>query len=100
MNLKHLAALHRNERIDSITICHLDSALTAMLGAKRGRVRLSHDTMRKQRRKHDELLIEEYEIIEAALRLGEYRRDDDATMVVLFVDTVRFNVNRRGKLTP
>jgi hypothetical protein len=92
MHFPHLEGLYHARRTDTLIVCHIDNGLAAKLGASRGRVLLSYDTMRKQAEKHPDLECEHYKVLPFALDSGEYRHDKSAGgALIVYVDTIRYN---------
>lgn len=98
MNLIHLRALLASERIDPLIVCHIPNPLAALIGATRGRVLLSHDTVLKQLSHHGDLTIDDYRVLPACVTMGEYRQDTPRTVVINFVDEHLNGANYRAAL--
>lgn len=98
MNFAHFEGVFTNARRDPVIVCHIPNALAAMLGARRGRVLLSHDTMEKQHRHHPDLTLDDYRVLEATLMMGEYRQDTPCSAMVTYTDTVYLDRNYRAAL--
>jgi hypothetical protein len=96
MNMKHFMGLYLGERYDPITVCHIPNQLAAVIGAVRGRVLLSHETITKQLSHHPDLTIDDYQVLRACLMMGEYRQDGPRSASILFTDTVYNSCNYRA----
>ncbi|MBA3811862.1 MAG: hypothetical protein H0X27_09540 [Caulobacteraceae bacterium] len=92
MHFPHLVGLYRGDRTDTLIVCHISNFLAGVLGATRGRVLLSHDTMRKQAGTHPDLQPEHYQVLPFALSNGEYRHDTSrGGALIIYVDDIRYN---------
>src|ERR1022692_1300359 len=98
MHFPHFLGLYRDQRIDPVIVCHIKNDLAALIGAVRGRVLLSHETMVKQRRRHGDLTEQDYMALQATLMMGEYRQDGPKSAYVLYVDTALNGCNDRAAL--
>jgi hypothetical protein len=96
MHFPHLTGLFQEARIDDCIVCHIDQAIAQKLGARRGKVLISHDTMRKQARKHPDLTLDHYRALPMALERGEYRWAPPKSAIVIFVDEHCFNTTFRA----
>lgn len=88
MNFDHFLSLYDGVRYDPVIVGHIPNALAAKLGAARGRVLLSHDTLVKQRAHHPDLTVDDYRVLAPTLMMGEYRQDTPRTARILYCDTV------------
>lgn len=98
MNFAHFEAVHDDTRIDPVIVCHLAQPLAAALGARRGRVLLSHATVQKQRLHHPDLTLNDYRVLKPALMMGEYRQDTPRSAIVIFTDGVFTGETYRGAI--
>lgn len=98
MNFNHFLGLYRGERTDPVIVCHIDQPLALQLGALRGRVLMSLDTIEKQKAHHPDLLEDHYRVLEPTLRQGEYRRDTERSAQINFTDTHFHDANFRAAI--
>ena len=98
MNFNHFLGLYRDERYDDLIVCHITNDLAALLGAARGRVLLSHETVTKQRKHHPDLVEDDYRSLRATIMMGEYRQDTPSTAYILFTDTALNDCNYRAAI--
>lgn len=96
MNFNHFLGLYRGERTDHVIVCHIDASLALRLGAKRGRVLMSLDTIEKQKARHPDVSEDHYRVLEPTLRQGEYRQDTDRSAQINFTDSVLYDANFRA----
>lgn len=96
MDFGHLIGLRLAERDDPLTVCRIEPAIAAALGASTDEVQLSRQTLQKQDRHHGELTHEHYRALPLALVSGQFFQDARRTAVVLFTDTHFFNANFRA----
>lgn len=96
MNFAHFEGLYLGNRIDPVIVCHLDKALAGQLGAVRGRVLMSDDTMAKQHLRHPDLSLEHYRVLVPTLMRGEYRQDTPRSAVISYTDVYLFGESFRA----
>lgn len=95
MDYGHFIGLCLGERDDPLPLCQIEERVALALGASSRRVLLSAYTVLKQRRHHPELAPDDYRVLPAALRLGEYRRQTERKAVVLFIDVANLDYGVR-----
>lgn len=96
MNFDHFLGLYRAERTDPVIVCNIEPDLALKLGARRGRVLMSLDTIEKQKAHHADLTTEHYQVLHPTLMRGEYRQDTPRTAQINYTDSIMFDMNFRA----